>query len=74
MSKQIAEFTNHGNRRYPWEEWLNGSIWSITRGEDFATSPTSMRTMIYTRAAHAGLTAEVHMIDENTLEFTTRPR
>lgn len=32
---------------YPWTEWLDGSAWTITRGEDFTVPVDSMRHMLY---------------------------
>lgn len=39
---------------YPWDEWLDGDIWQITEGDDFATHPLMMERIIRTRATARG--------------------
>jgi len=34
MAHQVPEF-KHRRGKYPWDEWLNGAIWVVTKGEDF---------------------------------------
>jgi hypothetical protein len=38
-------------KSYPWGLWLDGSIWQITRGEDFEPEPLMMERVLRTRAA-----------------------
>jgi hypothetical protein len=42
------------NSRYPWDQWLDGQIWQITRGEDFDISTESMRVRLYPAAKARG--------------------
>jgi hypothetical protein len=37
--------------RYPWDDWLNGQIWKLKRGEDFMCKVGSFRNYAYARAA-----------------------
>ena len=39
---------------YPYAEWLDGSAWELTRGEDFLCLPLSMAKMLYSNAARRG--------------------
>lgn len=39
---------------YPWEEWLDGDIWQLREGDDFATHPLMMERIIRTRATARG--------------------
>lgn len=41
--------------KYPWDEWLNGEVWQLALGQDFDTSPCSMRFVAYKTAASRGL-------------------
>lgn len=41
---------------YPWDEWTDGRVWEITRGEDFQVSTRAMYSMIGTHAASHGFT------------------
>lgn len=36
---------------YPWDDWLDGDIWRLTRGEDFEPHPLMMERVIRTRAS-----------------------
>ncbi len=39
----------------PWEKWMDGSIWSLTKDDDFPNSTSvSMSQMLYARAKRAG--------------------
>lgn len=47
MAEKLNEFPG-GNRtkgggKYPWDEWLDGSVWLLRQGEDFSTSMISFR-------------------------------
>ncbi len=50
-----------GCSKYPWEEWFDGSVWAIKRGEDFDVSVATFRSMAYTTASrrHLKLTSRV---------------
>ena len=53
MAEQLKNYdfeARPGARLYPWKDWENGSIWKITRGEDFEIERDSMRTSLYVRA------------------------
>jgi hypothetical protein len=52
MAKKIKkyEFRSAVRNQYPWEQWLDGSIWVLTHGEDFETDPVKFRTTIYQAA------------------------
>jgi hypothetical protein len=41
MATRLESFCFIGprKRRYPFDEWMDGSIWQITRGEDFTCQP-----------------------------------
>jgi hypothetical protein len=30
--------------KYPWDEWLNGSVWQLAQGEDYQVKTKSFRT------------------------------
>jgi hypothetical protein len=58
MAKKLGSFKrseNPGSSKYPWDEWLDGSVWELTSGEDFAVSLFSFRTAAYGAAAARGL-------------------
>jgi hypothetical protein len=65
------EFTGHGagRRRYPWNDWTDGSIWEITRPEDFDVIPENLRTMMYAKARDLDLRLHSNIVDANTFVF-----
>jgi hypothetical protein len=54
-----SELTVTEKANYPWEQWLDGSIWELIEGEDFTTHPLMMERIIRTRAT--GRKAQVRM-------------
>jgi hypothetical protein len=36
---------------YPWDEWLDGSVWELTPGEDFLGQPSTFRASAVAQAA-----------------------
>lgn len=56
MAKTVKTF-NFTSRRspfYPWDEWFDGRIWQLTKGEDFSVSLHSFRTCAYLAASKRG--------------------
>lgn len=69
MAERIPSFTieKHRVAKYPWSEWMDGSIWRIKQGEDFESKAISMVGTMYGKAkrngyklsvAHNGTTVE----------------
>ncbi len=46
----------HGNRKYPWEQLLDGQAWMLESPEDFTISPTSFTSAVHAAAAKRGMT------------------
>ena len=44
---------------FPWDEWLNGHTWVLTRGEDFHSRPEYMMERVRSYANRAGFDVEV---------------
>lgn len=42
-------------RRYPWDEWTDGSAWKLVRGEDFDQEVDQFRNRLYPQAKRRGL-------------------
>ena len=60
-------FDSSNAKKYPWDEWLDGRIWKLTRGSDFSISAVNMRTTIYARALRRGLRASVSVKEDSTI-------
>jgi hypothetical protein len=53
MAKRLEKFpgdTPRGPRRYPWNEWTDGSVWEIRRGEDYDAATENMRVNLHMKA------------------------
>jgi hypothetical protein len=42
-------------RRYPWNEWADGSVWKLVRGVDFDQEVDQFRNRLYPQAKRRGL-------------------
>jgi hypothetical protein len=54
MAKRLEAFPGEGprgQRRYPWDEWIDGSIWEIRRGEDYDVPTENMRVNLHMKAS-----------------------
>lgn len=53
-------FTRNRDGKYPWDEWLDGQVRELERGEngDFDCTPDSFRNTFYTAANERGLKAK----------------
>ena len=49
-----------GVPKYPWEEWLDGSLWKLIQGKDFECKPESMHSVAKTAARNRHVAVEVH--------------
>ncbi len=50
MARQLDEFPEHlhyrpqNTSRFPWDEWLDGSVWELLAGEDYTVKTRSFRS------------------------------
>ncbi len=55
MPRKLKQFPEPKRRgKYPWDAWLDGSVWLLRRGEDYETSSASMRAIATSAAKTAG--------------------
>lgn len=78
MAKKIGEFQFRklgGKGRpnsYPWGEWTDGSIWQVTRGEDFGIEPKMFAIGLYQKSRRIGKKVRAHINgDVVTFQFYT---
>src|SRR6266540_2767348 len=60
MARRLKKFPGDpmpSTRRYPWDEWTDGSVWEIRRGEDYDVATENMRVNLHMKAK--GLAARV---------------
>lgn len=52
---------------YPWEEWADGKLRTITRGKDFTVSPRDMKTHLMRHARRTGCYVHSQIKGESVL-------
>jgi hypothetical protein len=71
MAKKLDNFPNdefgQPNRKYAWDEWLNGEIWELTRGEDFDIRVDHFRAQAFTNAKRRGMKLRTNVTDERII-------
>lgn len=56
------EFLNRGERgKYPWNEWLDGSIWKLKAGDDFKTNEKTFQGVARVAAYKRGLSLKTNI-------------
>lgn len=58
MGKRLEKFPDdkapQAQRRYPWDEWADGSPWEIRRGDDYPIATENMRVNLHMKADQLG--------------------
>jgi hypothetical protein len=54
MARKLESFPASPTRRYPWDEWLNGDVWQIVRGEDYSARTTTVLSNARLQARRLG--------------------
>lgn len=71
MAKKVQDFdfSRSGSRptKYPWEEWLDGSIWRLEKGEDFDVDTESFRSSVGTAADRLGKVARTAVPEDGVV-------
>lgn len=63
------------NPIYPWDDWTDGSIWIIRRGDDYTCEQKAMKVGLYREAAKRHLRVRMSSImfgDQEALVFQFR--
>jgi hypothetical protein len=70
MAEQLANF-DFPKKKYPWEEWLDGNIWRIKKGEDYDIDTENMRIMICNKGRGVGKKIE-STIEDDSIVFQAK--
>lgn len=64
MAQRVSDqpFISRPQRRYPWEEWMDGAQWDLVEGEDFPGKAESFRNYIHSVAKKHGRRASVRKL------------
>lgn len=71
MAEKLNDFPRNNSGRpniYPWDEWLDGSIWFIKKGEDYDSLTSTMRQGIFNMSYRRGGRSRT-MVDGDTITF-----
>lgn len=59
MAKVVNELPSDQKRRYPWDQWLDGQVWELTKDVDYSVTMAIMRSLVYTTCKHRGLAVKI---------------
>ncbi len=64
VEPNAVEWSAHAGRQpgYPWDEWLDGQVWCLVKGEDFSAGMASMRSLVSYTAGRRGLKYRSKMV------------
>ena len=54
MARRMETFPAAAGARYPWDDWLDGSVWELVRGEDFHSKASTFRANAQIQAKRRG--------------------
>jgi len=57
---------------YPWDDWFDGQIWRLTRGEDYEIPTSGMMSYIRKMAAEREFDTSVYIHDDNKIVIKPR--
>lgn len=75
MARRLSEFPGDhrvGKAKYPWDEWTDGSVWEIRRGDDYDVATENMRVNLHMKAdalSRKVRTSKVRLNDGEGLVF-----
>lgn len=68
MARKIEQFPLAASVRYPWDEYLDGSIWELVRGEDYTAKTQTFLGNARSRAKRLGGTLRTRALRKNDSE------
>ena len=72
MAEKIETFPERQPRsKYPIDEWMDGGVWRLVRGEDFEQPLTAMRALLYAAARRTQSKVRSRALREGDREILT---
>ena len=67
----MAEIVNDAvwPEKFPWDEWLDGQVRILKRGEDFIRTTLQMQNTVLVHAARVPIRVRTHRIDIDRLQI-----
>lgn len=71
MAKVLDGVTLTRQQARSWhkDEWFDGRVWELKRGEDFSKNITNARLTLQSKARKRGKKSRVRKIDNDTIHF-----
>lgn len=57
------------SKKYPWDRWMNGDRYEVTRGVDFEISKYSFQTQLHNRGKYRDLFVATMTVGKDTIMF-----
>ena len=54
MARKLDSFPTAAGSRYPWDEWLDGSVWQLVHGDDYTAKTATFRSIASMQAKKRG--------------------
>ena len=70
MAKKLKEFVFKGKNargKYPLDQWFDGSIWQLERGQDFTVQTQNMRGVLSAAAKSRGMCLRTRILSDTQL-------
>lgn len=55
QNPESIKFGNGSNGKYDWDNWFDGNVWVLAKGEDFETECDTFQTTVLIRARKRGV-------------------
>lgn len=68
MARKLDTFPSVTGARYPWDEWLDGSVWELVRGDDFQAKMATFRANTQVQAKRRGGRVRSRAVDATDRE------
>lgn len=53
--------------KYPWDTWTDGSIWEVTRGDDYKSQSQTFRSILHSQATKIGKKVRANVSDDRVV-------
>lgn len=69
MAQTLERFPVAGGQpRYPWEQWLDGQVWQLAKGDDYTSKATTVIANARTQAKRRGGAVCTRLLNDGGLQ------
>lgn len=75
MATKIETFAvRESKSKFPWNDWTDGSVWELRKGDDYTTDAINMRANLYNHACKRCLKVKSMILDDGArIQFKFEP-